>query len=1190
MSAPKTAKRVVKNPSKQRKKSVGPSTTRSTAGPGFDFEDRVAAWLLLKALSGQPLPGVQGAVTRLQMQTEALGWTIDDLLLTTDVAVADTRQLAISCKSNVQVSASGLPADFVRRCWQQWAKGDIGPMHRGKDCLMLATRGRNNAFMALWSDLKSAASGADAALALGRMRATAKHRKVFDSVKTPARDVGVMVTDVDVVPMIKGIEVAPLDFQVVGSEYQKLAIKDARSMLVNSSLTEGKRLWKELIAQARNTRLGSGTLEISDLWRRLRGEFTLKDHPDYETSWQRLRALTQDYKATIETALPSGLTLDRKDEINKLAAATSADEVCVVFGESGSGKSALVNATLSERFPGASQIWLGPDSLDLVLGEATRASLGICQPLLDVLDATARAENFLVVDAAERLNRGCVLKAKTLIGELRKRNAVSAKAAWRVLIVCQTESWADGGVQELAGAASPKSFQVEDLPDATVRNVLYSIAGLEWLATHSDAVSALTNLRTLAWVIQAADRFQEQAASGTLSLPSIADRLWSHWTDNKPSVKRLLMRLGEREAQFEHSFAVSQLESGDAAVLDDRPIACPLRLDEATGRIKFQHDLAADWARFQRLKEIAGDTAKWAPLATNPFWHSALRMLGQILLRQQVGPRSAWDVALEIVEKRRETAPLAGDILLDALFLDPNAEKFLDERADLLLADGGTRLLRLVKRFEHIASAPGASVDMQSRFRNFSLYIEAHFRTPIFGRWPAMARFLARNRDRVAEMMSPEIATLCDRWLASTPPILPGGAVMPLRREFAELALASAREMQLAHAKRIMFVGDSETRIYQAAFAGAPDLPTDVSEWALEMAQRRPYRADIVEKARVYWDEQTAEHMQRLETDLAYRRRHERNRNLATPISSGKKLSPWPLGAQRRIEHHFRDAVLRRAAFQALMRINPAAAGEVLLSCIIEDEPEEDYSSRQDIDRELGIEFDNEGYPTAPWKSPFYAFLQIDPGSALVYLNQLINFCTERWVHIVRKWDHLEPETLSLCLADGTVREYKGNYWVFSWSQQNSLFIGQLHCALAALERWLCDLIDAGVDVAPQIDTLLLATNSVAVLGVLVNVGKFHQELFKGPLRPLIRNQYLFDWDAHRSRENAHAFDAMAWARSGEFIFEMAKNWVLAPSRKRTLRVRWTPKTGQVAKRESPLGSAGWPEVRYDQYAEETQC
>jgi hypothetical protein len=1155
MRALRTTKQRKKHSAKQmKKKPVRPSTTRSTAGPGFDFEDQVAAWLLLKALTGQPLPGVEGIGTRLQMQTEALGWAIDDILFTTVVAPADFRHLAISCKSNVQVTASGMPADFVKRCWQQWAKAGTNPMQRGKDCLMLVTRGKSNAFMAAWSYLKNAAPGADLALALGRIRATAKHRMIFDSVKAPAKDVGVTARNADVVAIINGIEVAPVDFQLANSENKKLVIKEARSLLVNSSLVEGKRLWTELVTHAKNTRLGSGTLDIPDLWRRLRGEFVLKDHPDFEASWQELRALTRDYKATIETALPSGVSLDRKSEIDKLVAAMSFDAVCVVFGESGSGKSALVKSMLDERFPKATQVWFGPDNFDLALNEATRAGLRIDQPLIDVLDATSRVENFLVIDAAERLGHGCALKAKALIEELKRRNASGAKTGWRVLIIGQTEAWVGGKLQDLAGETLPKNLEMEGLLEASVRDVLRSVAGLGWLATHADAVAALTNLRTLAWVIQAAARFHGRDGSVELSLTTIADRLWSHWTDNKPSVQRLLVRLAEREAAFEHSFAVSQLESGDATVLDDLPIACPLRRDKTSGRIQFQHDLAADWARFQRLKEIAGDTAQWTPLAANPFWHGALRMLGQLLLRQQVESRCAWDVAFEVAERDRDATPLADDVLLDSLFLDPNAEAFLDARADMLFANNGARLLRLVKRFEHVASVPGVSIDMQGRFRDLSLFIEAHFRTPIFGRWPAMARFLAKHRDHIAKMMSPAIASLCDRWLTSTPSVLSNGTSMPFRREFADLALANARETQLAHAKGVMFIGESETRIYQAAFAGAPDLPVDVSEWALELAQRRPYRADVIEQVRVHRAEKAAEHVRRLETDPDYREHHERRQHFATPISSGRKLPPWPLGAQRRIEGRYRDAVLRSPGFQALMRTNAAVAGEVLLACIIEDEPREEFGSSRGVDRELGIEFDNEGYPTAPWKSPFYAFLQINSDAAFDCLNQLINFSTERWVTAVRKQNHSDPPTLSLRLADGTVRAYSGNYWVFTWSQHNSLFIGQLHCALAALERWLCDQIDAGIDVARQVDTLLRATNSVAVLGVLVNVGKYRAELLKGSLRPLLGTQLIYEWDSQRCAENTYSFDAMAWVRSGEIVFEMAKTWVLASYKKRQLR------------------------------------
>ena len=104
------------------------------------------------------------------------------------------------------------------------------------------------------------------------------------------------------------------------------------------------------------------------------------------------------------------------------------------------------------------------------------------------------------------------------------------------------------------------------------------------------------------------------------------------------------------------------------------------------------------------------------------------------------------------------------------------------------------------------------------------------------------------------------------------------------------------------------------------------------------------------------------------------------------------------------------------------MRATPRVAGEVLLACIIESEPKQESGSSYRLDRDLGIEFDSRGYPTAPWKSPFYAFLQINADVALEFLHQLVNFSTERWIECVSKPDW-KPTPLSLppfpiCVAE----------------------------------------------------------------------------------------------------------------------------------------------------------------------------
>ena len=797
-------------------------------------------------------------------------------------------------------------------------------------------------------------------------------------------------------------------------------------------------------------------------------------------------------------------------------------------------------------------IWLGPDTLGATLIEVERTKTDLAYPLHTTLKATAHLHNVLVIDAAERISGEMAAQVKQLVEALLSERVPGEIPVWRILIVGQTEAWIDGRLQVLLGDEKPTPVALGSASLEEVKEALRSEPQLSWLALQDDAISVLANLRALAWVMQASAHFKQQGGSARISLTTIADSLWKFWTDGQLSLHRLLIRLAERDASFEHSVAVSELSDADTLALQGRPSQLPL-LITSRNRVEFQHDLAAEWARFQRLKEISDNTEQWAALAQNPLWTGALRMLGQFLLREHINDQTAWDIAFEKLDSAQGTSGLAVDILLDALCLDPLAESLLTERADLLFANHGALLNRLLLRFHHIATVPSVQPKILQLDPSLSLHIEAEYREPIVARWPAVVRFLVAHQDRVATLISPVVARLCQRWLTTMPVELASGEPMPYRKELAEIALSTARTLQVAQGKRIIFADDSEKPIYTAALSGAPDIPDKVSEWALEMAQRRQWHADVIAPIAEYHQQQARDHAERLRADPEYRKRRERLASAPTFIPSARELPPWPLGPQDRVERHFCECCTHSHALIPLMKTRPEVAAEVLLAVIIEDSPEEEYGGGYQLKDTYGLEFDQGSYPTTYWKSPFYTFLQVNRETALDTLIALVDFCTERWEYNMQRRD-ANRDSIELTLLSGARKVFVGNHTVFYWAQEDSTSAGQLHSALAALEKWLCVSSESGADIAPYIERLLGTSHSAAFLGVLLNVGKFHPALFQGVLRPLLAHRHLYFWDSHRVDAMQNQFDAGAWARQGEAIFQIAREWHFAAYRKVTLR------------------------------------
>jgi ABC-type oligopeptide transport system ATPase subunit len=1090
----------------------------------------------VKALSGEQVPGVGGVGAQLQAQVSTLGWRVDDLLLTSE-AKEGPRRLAISVKGNPQVSASGLPSGFVTKAWDQW-RDPQGPFNRAADGLALVTLGTLPTFEATWREVKIACSSSDVALAMSRIRGNRKQSRIFNSVQEP----GGNASDEETIELIRRLHVFSVDLQFVHSETKNQSIAQCRRLLESGDANEAEALWKALVDIAADVRLRKGTITVPDLWSRLRIQFGLRQHPDFASDWETLSNTTSDQKVRIATELPSGYAVPRTAEKASFRAAVADNEVTVVFGESGCGKSALVKSALDVEFPSWTQVWFGSEELNTALSAARRGSLPLRHELSRVLNATANPRNVLVIDSAERIAATEFVVIRQLLQAILPA-VTQAETAWRVVVVTQTQGWVEGQETMLGG----RKAELVELEQVTIRDVKMALLRsptLGWLAGHDDTIAALTNLRTLGWVIEAGAALSADASS-LAPHAAIADRLWKYWTQDRADVQALMMRLAQREASFERSFALTDLDPADATTFTQRPAELPLRLNERTNRVEFEHDLAADWARFQFLKQVWTDTLQWATLADNPLWTNALRMLGQFLLRQSAAGGTAWGMAFDAAVAAKNE--LAGDILLDALSLDPEAERFLTERLELLLADGAKVFTRLLLRFHHVATVPTGGT--QAPTSALGLYLEAQYRSVIIGRWPPLLRFLISHRERLRGLVSPALAKVIETWLTMTPRELRNGALMHFRREMTEIALAMARTVQVEKGHGVMYL-TREYSLYTAPLAGAADLPEEVGNWALELAGRREVDEDVERRIAEIRREQALAHAKRLETDPEYKEWHVQRQQM--PISIGsfrERLPPWPLGASDKVDMDFRKACLKQNGIQPLMRAKPELAAEILLALIIEDQPEREYGSAH-FEVDLGLDYPEDAYPTAFWKSPFFLFLQVAPDVALGALIALVNFSTERWVAEVMKGRKSTPSGVTLQFENGSEKNFPGWSQVFGWPQSNSMSNGNLFCALDSLERWLVLKLDAGEDITAVVERLLREGNSAALVSVLLNVAKYRPLLLTGALAPLLTFPNLFYWDSVRVEQIGYNFVEWSWLQGGEAMFDFARNWVLAHHRK----------------------------------------
>jgi hypothetical protein len=794
--------------------------------------------------------------------------------------------------------------------------------------------------------------------------------------------------------------------------------------------------------------------------------------------------------------LTAGISLERRSERERVAAHLG--EVVVLFGASGTGKSALLRghaeATLAA---GGLVVWLDAAALqrwpDLAaLSEAFR----IREPLLEVIKHH-QGERLLVLDGLDQAHE----QELEAVGALLAAFGVGGAApVCKVAITCQPQEWPRVEKRLRAIGVATDAWARTNLSPPTVEEltpIWAEIPAAEALFGNKPLMRHLNgNLKMLDLVWQAGQK-GEVEVTPLIGETSIATLVWNQLIcEGERAEQRggLVMKVARVQADsLRATIPLGEEDRGQPLDELKKARICLVRDD----RLGFEHDLFGDWVRLRVLISWSEDFEQHlTDRLGSPVWQRAIRLYGVYLLDDQAD-LAAWRATFRTLDHHGRAA---ADSLLEAIALAARADEHLESLRPDLLANEGALLIRLLERF---TSSSGTQPDPRyiepGRAAGWSeVKVAAFYRYPNFPYWHALMPFLHRHRVNVVAVAAEQVAEVVRLWLDFAE------VGEPWRKEAAEIALVLARGLLRGE---MTYRGDRPTA-FRVALAGVDVCEQEIVDFALDASERTTEQ--VIDRSNYLYQPVTRP---RLDPNEPWPR-------------------PWPDGPRNRVADDFSKAALQCKGLVPLMTRQPAVAREVALACLIPSRSplDRDPSSRQDWSRMVDAGL---GWPARPTRGPFLDLLRADFNEGLELVVRLVDFAAQGWRRHAEGYHrdppapfHPDGATALAIELGGQPRELIGNDCLLGWSAGLGFpFPGSTsHSALLALEQYLCDALDEHRPCEPQLTALLARMGSVPFLNVLLNVGRYRPELFAGPLIELLGIPELYDWEQRFRRQNLPAF------------------------------------------------------------------
>jgi hypothetical protein len=93
--------------------------------------------------------------------------------------------------------------------------------------------------------------------------------------------------DIATIDVLRRVRLLHFDYEHTPSRDHVRALEDCQRLLRSGDAAEAEKLWRRLTGIADEKRTG-GSIDLAQLLDKLRGEFNLRDHPDYRRDWEVL--------------------------------------------------------------------------------------------------------------------------------------------------------------------------------------------------------------------------------------------------------------------------------------------------------------------------------------------------------------------------------------------------------------------------------------------------------------------------------------------------------------------------------------------------------------------------------------------------------------------------------------------------------------------------------------------------------------------------------------------------------------------------------------------------------------------------------------------------------------------------------------------------------------------------------------